>query len=134
MVALILVWFGFRVLGEFTMFGDGGLRLVRSRATKIIPRFLNIASCSTINIYEVYKRILQQRAENDALQAVAVMQHTQVIDITSALALFAARISCEIKLPMADSIILATAKSRDATLWTQDSDFKEIHSVKYIKK
>jgi len=95
---------------------------------------LNIASCSTINIYEVYKRILQQRAENDALQAVAVMQHTQVIDITSALALFAARISCEIKLPMADSIILATAKSRDATLWTQDSDFKEIPNVKYIKK
>ncbi|MBC8403332.1 MAG: type II toxin-antitoxin system VapC family toxin [Candidatus Marinimicrobia bacterium] len=89
---------------------------------------------STINIYEVFKRVLQQRAENDALQAVAVMQQAQVVDVTSAIALFAARISCEIKLPMADSLILATAKSMDATLWTQDSDFKEIHSVKYIKK
>jgi len=89
---------------------------------------------STINIYEVFKRILQQRAENEALQAVAVMQQAQVIDVTSTLALFAARISCEIKLPMADSIILATAKSRDATIWTQDSDFKEIPNVKYIKK
>jgi predicted nucleic acid-binding protein len=89
---------------------------------------------STINIYEVFKRILQQRDENDAMQAVAVMQQAQVVDVTSAISLFAARISHEIKLPMADSLILATAKSMNATLWTQDSDFKEIPDVKYINK
>ena len=89
---------------------------------------------STINIYEVFKRILQQRDETDAIQAAAVMQQAQVVDVTSALSLFAARISYEIKLPMADSLILATAKSMNATLWTQDSDFNEIPNVKYIKK
>jgi predicted nucleic acid-binding protein len=89
---------------------------------------------STINIYEVFKRILQQRDENDAIQAVAVMQQAQVVDVTSTISLFAARISHEIKLPIADSLILATAKSMNATLWTQDSDFKKIPDVKYINK
>jgi len=89
---------------------------------------------STINIYEVFKHILQQRNENDAMQAVAVMHNAQVVDVTSALSLSAARISYETKLPMADSLILATAKSMNATFWTQDSDFKEIPNVKYINK
>lgn len=89
---------------------------------------------STINIYEVFKKVLQQRDENVALQATAAMQQARVINVTSAISLFAARISREIKLPMADSIILATAKSFNATLWTQDSDFKGINDVKYIKK
>ena len=89
---------------------------------------------STINIYEVFKRILQQRDENAAMQAIAVMQQARVIDVTSTLSLYAARISYQIKLPMADSLILVTAKSMNATLWTQDSDFKDIRKVKYIKK
>ena len=89
---------------------------------------------STINIYEVFKRILQQRDENDAIQAAAVMQQAMVVDVTSAVSLLAARISYEKKLPMADSLILATAKSMNAILWTQDSDFKEFTDVKYIKK
>ncbi len=89
---------------------------------------------STINIYEVFKCILQQRNENDAIQAVAVMHQARVVDVTSSLSLFAARISYETKLPMADSLILATAKSMKAIFWTQDSDFKEIPDVKYIRK
>lgn len=89
---------------------------------------------STINIYEVFKKILHHRNENDAMQAVSVMHQAQIVDVTSSLALFAARISCEMKLPMADSLILATAKSANAILWTQDSDFKGIPEVKYIRK
>ena len=89
---------------------------------------------STINIYEVFKRILQQRDENEAIQAASVMQQARIVDVTAAISLLAARISHEIKLPMADSLILATAKSMNATLWTQDSDFSEIPDVKYIKK
>ena len=89
---------------------------------------------STINIYEVFKKILQQRNENDAIQAVSVMQQAQIVDVTSSLSLFAARISYENKLPMADSLILATAKSKNAILWTQDSHFKGIPDVKYIRK
>ena len=89
---------------------------------------------STINIYEVFKKILQQRNENDAMQAISVMEQAQIVNVTSALSLYAARISYEIQLPMADSLILATAKSLNAILWTQDSDFKGIPDVKYIRK
>lgn len=89
---------------------------------------------STINIYEVFKRILQQRDENDALQAAAVMQQALVVDVTAAVSLLAAGISYKMKLPMADSLTLATAKSMNAILWTQDSDFIGITDVRYSKK
>jgi len=88
----------------------------------------------TLSLYEVFKRIAQQRGEGDALQAIAVMQQATVVDLTSPLALDSARLSLEAHLPMADSIILATARAFDATLWTQDVDFKNMKGVRYIEK
>jgi predicted nucleic acid-binding protein len=82
-------------------------------------------------LYEVFKRILQQRDEGQALQAVAVMQQGAVIDLDAPLALVAARISLERKLPMADSVILATARAYGATVWTQDADFKGLAGVQF---
>ena len=82
-------------------------------------------------LYEVFKRVLQQRGEGHALQVVAVMQQGAVIDLDAGLALVAARISLERKLPMADSIILATAQVYEATVWTQDADFKGLPGVQY---
>jgi len=89
---------------------------------------------STINIYEVFKRVLQQRGEDAALQAVALMQQVGVADITSPIAMDAAKLSAELRLPMADSLILATARACGATLWTQDADLAGLRGVKYIKK
>jgi len=88
----------------------------------------------TISLYEVFKRVCQQRSEGDALQAVALMEQGQVVELNSRLALSAAKLSLALKLPMADSIILATARSWEATLWTQDADFKGIEGVHYIEK
>jgi predicted nucleic acid-binding protein len=88
----------------------------------------------TISIYEVFKRMLQQLDEAAALQAAALMHQGDVVSLTAPLALNAARISRNLALPMADSIILATATLRDAVLWTQDADFAPIASVKYIAK
>jgi predicted nucleic acid-binding protein len=88
----------------------------------------------TLSLYEVFKRVLQQRGEGDALQAVAVMIQGQVIDLDMDLALSAAKASTELKLPMADSVMLATAQAHGATLWTQDADLKEIEGVQYIGK
>jgi predicted nucleic acid-binding protein len=88
----------------------------------------------TVNLYEVFKRVVQQRGEGDALQAVALMQQGQVIELSSPLALSAARLSLEHRLPMADSMILASAKAYGATLWTQDADFEGIPEVKYKAK
>ena len=88
----------------------------------------------TLSLYEGFKRVLQQREESQALQAVATMQQGQVVDLTSSLALDAARISLTEKLPLADSIILATARAYGATLWTQDADFKGIEGVRYVAR
>ena len=87
-----------------------------------------------ISIYEVFKRVHQQRGEGDALQSVAMMEQGKVVELDTTLALSAAKISLDLKIPMADSIILATARLYDATLWTQDVDFKGIVGVEYAEK
>jgi len=87
----------------------------------------------TLILYEVFKRIVQQRSENEALQVIAVMQQGRIADLDSRTALSAARISIDHQLPLADSMILATARLNDALLWTQDSYFEGIPNVKYKK-
>jgi predicted nucleic acid-binding protein len=88
----------------------------------------------SISVYEVFKRVLQQRDESDALQAAAVMQQGLVVDLDTAIALNAAKISVELRLPMADSVMLATARAHHATLWTQDADFSDIEGIQYVEK
>lgn len=85
----------------------------------------------TIVIFEVYKRVLQQRNVQAALEAVATLQNGRLVDLTPALALTAASLSHSEKLPMADSIILATARAEKAVIWTQDSDFKDLPDAKF---
>ncbi len=89
---------------------------------------------STINLYEVFKKILQVKDENSAVEAVAIMEGVKVIDVSVSIAVEAALISYERKLPMADSLIYATALQNNAIVWTQDIDFKDLGGVKYIKK
>jgi predicted nucleic acid-binding protein len=85
-------------------------------------------------LFEVFKRVLQQRNEGDALRAVGIMRQGQLIDLDSHLALSAARLSADTRLAMADSIILASARHRQATLWTQDAHFEGMADVRYILK
>lgn len=88
----------------------------------------------TISVYEVFKRTLQQRDESAALQAVALMMRGRVVDLDVNLALAAARVSTQLRIPMADSIMLATARQFDATLWAQDEHFENVEGVQYIAK
>ena len=85
-------------------------------------------------LIEVFKRVLSQRGEGDAFQAVAVMRQARVIDLDTPLALSAARLSARLSLPMADSVVLATARAHDALVWTQGAHFKRIDGVKYIER
>jgi len=85
----------------------------------------------SLTIYEVFKKLTSVSGENAALQAIGAMQQAQVVDLDAALALSAARLGLKHQLPLADSIILATARSFDATLWTQDSDFQGLPDIKY---
>jgi predicted nucleic acid-binding protein len=88
----------------------------------------------TIAIYEVYKWIKRERSEVEALQAAATMRKTHVADLSDEIALTAADLSLAHKLPMADAIILATARAHDADVITTDSDFAGIDGVTVFSK
>ncbi|MGB9585789.1 MAG: type II toxin-antitoxin system VapC family toxin [Anaerolineales bacterium] len=88
----------------------------------------------TISLFEVFKRILLERTRDDALEAVAQMKEGRVVELDDSLALFAAELSYKLQLPLADSIILATARVNNATLWTQDVHFKGMDGVEYFEK
>jgi toxin FitB len=88
----------------------------------------------TICLYEVFKRVLQEFGEERALDAMGIMSLGTIIDFDRQIAVHAAQISNELKLAMADSIILATARAYDTILWTQDEHFKGIEGVKYKEK
>ena len=88
----------------------------------------------TLSLYEVFKCVLQQRGEGQALQAVALMQQGRIVDLTATIALSAAKASIERRLPMADSIMLITAQTHDATFWTQDADFNGVEGVKFVAR
>ena len=88
----------------------------------------------TICLFEVFKVALREKGESDALQAIALMKQGKVVDLTAEIAFEAAKISYDNKIPMADSIVLATAWNWEATIWTQDSDFEKFRGVKYFPK
>ena len=88
----------------------------------------------TLSLFEVFKRVLQQSDESTVLQAAAVMQQGTVVDLEATIALNAARLSVELRLPLADSVMLATARQHGAELWTQDADFEGIEGVQYRKR
>ena len=88
----------------------------------------------SICILEVFKRILQQRSQAEALQVATSMQQGKVIPLDTDLALAAASLGLRHRLPLADAVILATAQASDAVIWTQDSDFESLGNVKYVAR
>ncbi len=107
-----------------------------SNADFFAPAIENVADLvvPSISLYEVFKRICQQRGEDAALRAIAVLMQGMIADLDTTLVLKAAKLSINLKLPMADSIMLATARSYEATLWTQDAHFEDIADVQHIEK
>jgi len=87
-----------------------------------------------ICIYEVFKKVLQSQGQATAEVQVADLVKGNVIDLDVSLAMSAAMLSAELKLPMADSIILAVAREHNAILWTQDEHFKGLPKVQYVEK
>lgn len=116
--------------GWLEYFSDG------LNANHFIPPLQDTSSLvvPVIIIYEVFKVVLRERGLHEALQVSASMQEGTVVDVTPQLAISAAKISLENKLPMADSIIFATARAFDAKLWTMDADFKTFPEVNCIPK
>jgi predicted nucleic acid-binding protein len=88
----------------------------------------------TMVLLEVYKHIRRHQGRDEALKAVAGMKQGEVQDLDERLALYAAEIGVEYRLPLADSVILATARLHEAILWTQDSDFEGMDDVRFKRK
>ena len=88
----------------------------------------------SLGVMEVFRWVLRKRGEDAALQITAVMQQSRIIDLDAALALRAAKLGLAHRLPLADSIIYATAQAHGATLWTQDTDFQNLPGVRYFPK
>ena len=116
--------------GWLEYFADGPNADFFARPLKNIDKLIVPSIC----ILEVYKRVLKQRGEETALQIAAAMQQGQIVDLNVSIALSAAKISSDVSLPLADSVILATARSYNAVVWTQDSDFMNLAGVKYVEK
>jgi predicted nucleic acid-binding protein len=88
----------------------------------------------SITLYEVFKKLLLETTEDDALFCIAHMKQGSIIDLTDELSLVASKISIEFKLPMADSIIYATTLKYNCILWTQDHHFSGLNFVHYSEK
>lgn len=88
----------------------------------------------SLSLFEIFKKVYKEKGEDLALRIVAHMQLGKVINLDSRISIYAAKISVENSIPMADSIIYATAKLNKATLWTQDNDFRGLPGVKFFEK
>lgn len=88
----------------------------------------------SITITEVFKHVLRQRGEEAALVVTAHMQQGRIISLDAELAMDAAKYGALHRLPLADSIIFATAKKYSAVIWTQDNDFEGLENVRYFSR
>jgi len=116
--------------GWLEYFADGPNARHFARPIEDIKQLIVPVIC----VYEVFKKVLRERDENAALHAAALMNQGEVVVLDATLALSAAKISVELKIPMADSIVLAVAKAHGAIIWTQDADFENLPNVKFFPK
>ena len=115
-------WIEYFVSGPNAAFFDGPLHDVENL---LVP---------SISILEVYRYVLRKRGRQDALAVAASMRQGRVLALDEGLAIEAAEIGASHALPLADSIIYASAQSHDATLWTQDADFEGLEGVEFKQK
>jgi toxin FitB len=88
----------------------------------------------SISLLEVFKYVLRQSSEKQAFESIECMMQGTIVDLDLEISLSAARLGIQYKIPLADSIILATGILYEATIWSQDADFEGLPSVKYIVK
>jgi toxin FitB len=107
-----------------------------SQANQVAAAIENVGKLlvPTIVLVEVTRRVMQQRDEDAALQVAAVLHQGQVVPLDGGIALSAAHFGVAHKLPLADSIIYATAKQFGATIWTFDDDFADLPGVKFFPR
>ena len=111
-------------------FADGPNANAFAEAIETVEELIVPSIC----LYEVFKSVLRQRGESEALSAVALMRQGRIVELSERIALLAAQLSVQTELPMADSVILATARWHNAHIWTQDADFQGLEGVTFVAK
>lgn len=116
--------------GWLEYFADGRNADFFASAIEKTERLLIPSIC----LLEVFKKLLIETDETTALEKVAQMHQGSIVALDSSIALQAAKLGYDLKIPLADSVVLATARANNATLWTQDADFKGLEGVRYVSK
>jgi predicted nucleic acid-binding protein len=98
-------------------------RMIESHSDALVP---------SVCLLEVYKVMRAHWGEDEALKAVVMMRQGRVVDMDAEIAVTAAKLGMEHKLPLADSVIYTTASMNQATLWTRDAHFKGLEGVEYL--
>jgi len=88
----------------------------------------------TIVVLEVLRNAYRQRGVGGAEEMEAALVRGSVVPLSPALSMLAARLGVEHRLPLADSIVYATAVAHDAEVWTQDRDFEGLAGVHFFPK
>ena len=115
--------------GWIEYFTDGPLaeryrRYLKKNADLVVP---------TVTLFEVYKKVKREMSEEKALIAVARMKQGKTTPLTETIALHAADLGLLHHLPMADSIVYATARLVEARLVTSDAHFEGLGGVTFIE-
>jgi toxin FitB len=82
---------------------------------------------------EVWRTLAREVDETAAHSAVAVMCQSQVGELGADLAVAAGRLGRAHRLPLADSIIYATARRHGAEVWTHDTHFRGLPGVRFVE-
>jgi len=116
--------------GWIEVFADGPL------ASLFDPYLEDLRSVvtPTVVVYEVYRKLKQSMSEDDALSALTVLQQTNVIPLSTEIALDAADLAIQHQLSMADAFVLATGYAMDAEIVTSDSSFRDLPRVVFFSK
>jgi toxin FitB len=114
--------------GWLEYLADGPNAGAYAKAIEKLPEVLVPAIC----ILEVFKRVLAERGESTALEVAALMQQAHIVELDTSIAMRAAKLGVELGLPLADSVILATARAQDAAVWTLDAHFKGLPGVRFV--
>ncbi|MDG6994554.1 MAG: PIN domain-containing protein [Nitrososphaerota archaeon] len=89
-----------------------------------------VAYASSITVYEIYKQTLANDDKIVArLRAGAIARDFEIIDVNSEIAENGAEISHRLRIPMADSLIMATAKRFNLSCVTDDPHYTEVKRV-----
>jgi predicted nucleic acid-binding protein len=87
----------------------------------------------TMCLLEVFKKTLQQRGEEAAIEVAGLMKQGKLVELDTAISLDAAIVGVELKFPLVDSVIVATARAHGATIWTQGAHFDGLPGVRFRK-